>query len=86
MSYDEIILETFLKNQTRLFDEPVAENLAEAEEFLSECMAQVFDNIKEVRNYWEEAGIDMENMSDDELEEELEVFKVSDGRYFVVEA
>ena len=46
----------------------------------------MIDNIKEVRNYWEEAGIDMENMSDDELEEELEVFKVSDGRYLVVEA
>ena len=63
----------------------------ESKELLNESDVKILvedinSKIKEVRKYWEEAGIDMENMSDDELEEELEVFKVSDGRYLVVEA
>ena len=32
--YSEICLKTFLKDQKKLFDEPVAENLEEAEAFL----------------------------------------------------
>ena len=52
MEYDEIVLETFLKNQGKLFDENVAETLEEAKEFLEDCMALVFPNIKEVRKYW----------------------------------
>ena len=78
MEYDEIVLETFLKNQGKLFDENVAETLEEAKEFLEDCMALVFPNIKEVRKYWEEEGMD--------VEEELEVFEILDGRYLVVEA
>ena len=86
MQYDHLVLETFLKTQTRLFEEPVAETPEEAEEFLSDCMAQVFSNIKGVRKYWEEEGIDIENLTDDDLKEELEVFPIPDGRYLVVEA
>ena len=44
-------VETFLKNQGQLFDEPVAETYEEAEEFLEECMAVVVKNIKEVKEY-----------------------------------
>ena len=33
--YSEACLETFLRDQGKLFDEPVAENLEEAEAFLS---------------------------------------------------
>lgn len=76
----------FLEQQGRLFDEPVATNLQEAIEFLEDCFAQEFDNIKEVREYLEEVGMDTAGVSDDELEEELEVFKLPDGTYFVVEA
>ena len=36
--YSEECLETFLKNQGQLFDEPVAATLSEAEAFLSDCM------------------------------------------------
>lgn len=86
MEYDEIVLETFLKNQGKLFDENVAETLEEAKEFLEDCMALVFQNIKEVRKYWEEEGMDVEELSDEELKEELEVFEIPDGRYLVVEA
>ena len=47
--YSEECLKTFLKNQGQLFDEPVAENLEEAEAFLEDCMAVVVDSLKEVR-------------------------------------
>lgn len=86
MEYEEIILETFLKEQNRLFKKPIAESLEEADEFLSDCMAQVFQNIKEVREYLEEIGMDIEEMSDEDLKEVLEVFSIPDGRYLVVEA
>lgn len=43
--------EVFLKEQTKLYDEPVAQDIEEAKEFLEDCFAQVFDNIKEVREY-----------------------------------
>ena len=86
MKYDQLVLETFLNAQARLFDEPVAETLEEAEEFLSDCMAQVFFNIEEVRKYWEEEGIDIDTLTDEDLKEEMEVFAIPDGRYLVVEA
>ena len=49
-------------------------------------MARVFPNIKEGRKQWEEEGMDVEELSDGELKEELEVFEIPDGRYLVVEA
>ena len=61
-------------------------DIEEAKEFLEDCFAQVFENIKEVRAYLEEEGMDVEGLSDEELAEELEVFALPDGRYFVVEA
>ncbi len=84
--YDEIVLKTFLKKQSRLFEEPVATNMEEAEEFLSDCMAVVCENMDEVREYFEESGADISQMDDDELEEAAEVFTLPDGRYLVVEA
>ena len=84
--FDEIVLKTFLKKQSRLFEEPVATNMEEAEEFLSDCMAVVCENMDEVREYFEESGADISQMDDDELEEAAEVFTLPDGRYLVVEA
>lgn len=78
--------EVFLKEQGKLFDESVAETLEEAKDFLEDCFAQVFDSIEEVREYLDEEGMDVSGMSDEELEDELEVFKLDDGHYFVVEA
>jgi len=86
VEYEKIILETFLKEQNRLFEKPVAKTLEEADEFLCGCMAQVFQDIKEVQEYLEEAGIDMEEMAEEDLKEVLEVFSIPDGRYLVVEA
>jgi hypothetical protein len=84
--YDELCLEYFLENQSQLFDERVAENLDDAQEFLEDCMAVVCQNIKEVRAYFEEEGADISYMDDEELEEASEVFSLPDGRFLVVEA
>ena len=58
----------------------------EAMEFLEDCMASVFNNVKELKKYWEEEGVDIEDMSDDEILESLEVFELPDGRILLVEA
>ena len=84
--YLEECAEVFLKDQGKLFDEPVAGTIEEAKEFLEDCFAQVFENISEVRAYLDEEGMDVSGVSDEELADELEVFAISDGRYFVVEA
>lgn len=39
----------FLRDQKKLFDEPVVYDLEEAEDFLEECFAQYCSNIKELR-------------------------------------
>lgn len=59
---DEMCAEVFLKDQGRLFDEPVAETVDEAMEFLEDCFAQVFNSEKELRDFWREEGIDDEEM------------------------
>jgi len=84
--FDEECLKVFLKNQGQLFPEPVAESLEEADEFLQDCMAVVLDSLKEVKEYWEENGMDVEGMTLEEIEESAEVFPLSNGRYLVVEA
>lgn len=83
--YDEECLQTFLKNQSKLFDEPVAETLAEAEAFLEDCMAVVVNSIEEVKDFFEEEGMDVEEMSLEELEEASEVFPLPSGQYLIVE-
>jgi protein associated with RNAse G/E len=75
----------FLDNQGKLFDEPVAETIDEAMEFLEDVMAIVVEDVEELRDYFEESGIDTEGMSNDELMESLEVFKLDDGKILIVE-
>ena len=84
--FSTICLNTFLENQDRLFDEPVAETLEEAEAFLEEVMACVVDLIDDVRDYLEESGMDVDGMSDDEIEDAAEVFALPGGGYLIVEA
>lgn len=83
--YTEESIEVFLKEQSRLYDEPVAETFEEAEEFLEDCMAVEVKNIKEVRKYLDESGADVSGMSDEELEEACEVFALPSGGYLIVE-
>ncbi len=84
--FDEQVISCFLKNQTKLFPEPVAENEAAAEEFLEECMAVVVTGLKEVWQYFEEQGVDIEGLKEEDILDASEVFEVGDGRYLIVEA
>lgn len=83
--YSEECLLIFLEKQSQLFDEPVAETLEEAEAFLEDCMAVVVDSLEEVREYFEENGIDVDSMSEEELEDASEVFSLPNGQYLIVE-
>ncbi|MCC8065558.1 MAG: glyoxalase [Lachnospiraceae bacterium] len=82
--YDEMCIQEFLKHQLQLFPEPVAETPEEAEEFLEICFAAVCDNIKEVRQYFDDAGADISGMTKKDFEEAEEVFCLPDGRYLVI--
>ena len=83
--YSEEALKVFLKEQSRLLDETVAETEGEAGEFLEECMAVELNSLREVRKYLDEAGADVEGMSDEELKDASEVFALPSGRYLIVE-
>ena len=83
--YSEECLLTFLEKQSQLFDEPVAETQEEAEAFLEDCMAVVVDSLGEVREYFEENGIDVDSMSEEELEDASEVFALPNGQYLIVD-
>ncbi len=83
--FDDAVLECFLENQLQLFPEAVAETEDEAEAFLEDCFAVVVNSVDEVLEYFEEEGIDMDGMSEDEIVEASEVFDVGDGRYLIVQ-
>ncbi len=83
--YSEECILTFLRNQSQLFAEPVAETEEEAEAFLEDCMAVVVDSLEEVRDYFDENGMDVEGMSLEELEDASEVFALPGGQYLIVE-
>ena len=75
----------FLRDQKQLFDEPVAYDLEEAKEFLEDCMAVYCKDIKELREVMDDEGMDASDLSNDELLEQLEVFRLDNGGYFFVE-
>lgn len=83
--FDDAVLQCFLKKQSQLFPEDVAETLEEAENFLEECMAVVVGSVKEVWEYFDEQGVDMEGADEEEILEADEVFDIGDGRYLIVE-
>lgn len=83
--FDEKVLQCFLEKQDQLFPEPVAESPEEAEDFLEECMAVVVSSVKEVWEFFEEEGVDMEGAGEEEILEAEEVFEIGDGRYLIVQ-
>lgn len=83
--FDDAVLQCFLKNQRQLFPEDVAETLEEADDFLEECMAVVVDSVREVWEYFDEQGMDMEGADEEEILEADEVFEIGDGRYLIIE-
>lgn len=84
-TYDNTVLDAFLKNQRQLFDEDVARTREEAAEFLEDCMAVVVNSPREVWEYFEEEGVDMDGADENEILKADEVFAVGDGRYLIVE-
>ena len=85
MTYKKEYLETFLMHQTQLFDEPVAETIEEADEFLDDCMAVVADSLRDVRDYFEDNGMDTAGLTKEELLEQAEIFALPDGKFLIVE-
>ena len=83
--FDEKVLDAFLKQQEKLFPEVVAESMEEADDFLAECMAVVVGSKIEVWEYFEEEGVDIAELNQDDILEADEVFAVGDGRYLIVE-
>lgn len=83
--FDEKVVQCFLENQLQLYPEKVAETYEEAENFLEECMALVVDSVREVWEFFEEEGVDMEGADEEGILEADEVFEVGDGRYLIIE-
>lgn len=83
--YDDEVLEYFLEHQQQLFSEDVAETPEEAEEFLEDCMAVVCQNLKDVKDYFDEAGMDIVGMNDEDILDASEVFALPGGRFLIVE-
>ncbi len=83
--FDEKVLQCFLDNQSQLYPEPVAETPEEAEAFLEDCMAVVVDSVREVWEFFDEEGVDLEGVDEDGILESEEVFEIGDGRYLIVE-
>lgn len=83
--FDDAVLACFLKNQSQLFPEAVAETPEEAEAFLEDCVALVVNSVQEVWEYFDEEGIDMEGADEEEILSAEEVFDIGDGRYLIVE-
>lgn len=82
--YDDLVLQCFLEKQEQLFPEKVVNTKVEAEAFLEECMAVVVDSAKEVWEYFDEEGVDMEGADEEEILSASEVFAVGDGRFLIV--
>ena len=85
MEYDDKVLSCFLEKQGQLFPENVAETPEEAGQFLEDCMAVVCSSLKEVKDYLDEAGMDVSGMDREELLAASEVFSIPDGRFLIVE-
>ena len=87
MSKDmEMCANVFLKEHEKLIGCEVLFDVEEAAEFLENNDMSICESAKEVREYLETAGADISGVSDKDVIEETEVFKLPDGRFFVVMA
>ncbi len=84
--FDEAVVECFLENQEQLFSKVVINTYEEAEDFLIDSMAVVVNSIKEVYEFFDESGVDIDGMDEEDILEASEVFEIGDGRYLIVEA
>jgi len=83
--YDKMVVDCFIKNQEKLIGKKIFFEEDEAREFLEDCMASICDNVKEVKEYLDDIGMDMEGMSDKDILESEEVFLLPNGKFLIVE-
>ena len=84
--FDENVLKCFLENQSQLFpEEDVCDDMESARDFLEDNLAVVVNSIKEVMEFFEEEGLDLEGLDEDSILEADEVFDIGDGRYLIIE-
>ncbi|MCR5418414.1 MAG: glyoxalase [Lachnospiraceae bacterium] len=83
--FDDLVLDAFLEQQTKLYPKKVADTREEARDFLEESFAVVLGSAKEVWDYFEEEGIDPGDLGKGDITEADEVFAVGDGRFLIVE-
>ena len=83
--FDDELLEYFLENQLQLFPEPVAETLEEAKAFLEDSLAVVVESEREIIEYFEDEGVDLEDADENDVLDFPEVFDIGDGRFLIVE-
>lgn len=79
------VAQYFFENQDKLFEEPVADTVSDMVEFLEDSMAEIFEDIEELKEYIDEAGFDIAGMSDEEVLDSDEVFELPDGRFVFLE-
>lgn len=84
--YEKECAQVFIKQQEKLLGAVVVETEEEALEFLEDSFAAVLGSVKEIREYLDESGMDVEGMSDRDILEAAEVFPLPSGKYMVVEA
>lgn len=82
--YSKEAIRAFLENQTRLFEEIIAQSVAEAREVLEENMAVEVNSLKEVKEFLDENGMDISGMTDEEILDQSEVFRLPSGRFLIV--
>ena len=87
MNSTKLYYSVFLDNQEQLFSKTVMSTYEEAEDFLVDSMAVIVNSVREIWEFFEEEGLDLEGMDDEEdILEAAEVFVIGDGRYLIVEA
>ncbi|MEG0805390.1 MAG: glyoxalase [Lachnospiraceae bacterium] len=82
--YEEECLKVFLEQQAQLLGKQVINTMEEADEFLTQGLAEVCENVGEVKEYMDEMGMDISGMSEEELLSQSEIFPLSEGRYLVI--
>lgn len=85
MNFDDKVLDCFLEKQEKLFPEPVATTREEADDFLGETFAVVVNSLKEVWDYFDDNGVDIEGLNMDDIKNADEVFEIGDGRFLIVD-
>ncbi len=83
--FDDAVLDAFLAQQTKLYPEKVADTREEARDFLEESFGIVLGSKQEVWDYFNEEGLDLEDLDEENIALADEVFEVGDGRYLIVE-